>query len=353
MFLQVLSAEPLVSGRLRVSEPCGFLQAAPGFSCRIEGKSADMRLGQEFEGRLFLRHRCCFEDATTGLRQLSALRQGGRLIVYETDDHPLRWKAQHEKSWFLDFIAAHAVQVPTQALADAVRQYNPHVRVLRNELAELPPPRVYDEKEPVTIFFGAVNREQDGQELLPALREAAQKYGDRIRFKVLSDRSFFDGLAARDKEFIGNPAWYGGKLVPYEVYARELGTADIVLLPLRDTVFHRVKSDILFLEAAAHGAVVLASPVVYGDTVKDGRTGFLYRSREEFYHRLCRLIEERPRRRKMAEYAYDYVKKERMLSRHYGERVAFYEEILARKDELEHDLTLRLARLAKRLGSRA
>ena len=309
-----------------------------------------MRQGQEFGARVFLRQRYIFEDAATGLKQLSMLRQTDHILVYETDDHPWKWKEAYERSWYLDFIAAHAVQVATPELAEVVRRYNPHVKVLRNELAELPPRRIYDESEPVTIFFGAVNREQEWQDILPAINDIARKYSGKVQFKVLSDRPFFEALRTRHKEFIGNPAYFSGKLVPHEIYRKELGTADIVLLPLRDTAFNRVKSDILFLEAAAHGAVVLASPTVYGRTVKDGRTGFLYRNDREFHHRLQQLVKERPRRRKMAENAYDYVRRERMLSQHYEERLAFYEELLAKKEELDRDLTLRLARLAKRLA---
>ena len=353
LFLQGLSGDLPAKGHVRMLDAHGFLRTIQGVSCIMDAKGADMSLGEGFEDRkVIVRQGMHFEDAATALRQISAMRQAGRLIVYDLDDHPMRWGESYEKSWYLDFIGAHALQTSTPAMAEVLRKYNPHVKVLHNELRELPPRRVYKEDGPVTIFFGALNREQDWKDIMPELNRAIREHGDKIRFKVLSDKAFYEALQTRNKEFVGNDACYGGRFVPYGVYLDVLGTADISLLPLRDNEFNRMKSDIKFIESAAYGAVVLASPVAYGETVKDGRTGFLYRNPKEFRHRLSRLIKERPRRHRMAEHAYDYVRGERLLSQHYEERLAFYEELLARKDELDRELILRLARLAKRLAQK-
>ena len=46
----------------------------------------------------------------------------------------------------------------------------------------------------------------------------------------------------------------------------------------------------------------------------------------------------------MARAAYDYVREERMLFRHYEERLAFYYEMLDRREELDRELEQRMAK---------
>ena len=138
--------------------------------------------------------------------------------------------------------------------------------------------------------------------------------------------------------------WYDGQFVPYEMYQEALHASDISFLPLRDTEFNRTKSDLKFIESAGHGAVVLASPTVYADTVRDGRTGFIYRSPEEFRERLFLLVENPERRLETAEAAYSYVRRERLLSGHYQERLAWYRELAGRWQELDREEVRRVAR---------
>ena len=61
-------------------------------------------------------------------------------------------------------------------------------------------------------------------------------------------------------------------------------------MPLSDTPFNRAKSDLKFIEAAACRVASLASSVVYGDSIEDGRTGLLFRDPAEFHVRLLRLV---------------------------------------------------------------
>ena len=69
---------------------------------------------------------------------------------------------------------------------------------------------------------------------------------------------------------------------PYNIYEKILRESDIAILPLEFNRFNSMKSDLKFIESAGHGAVVLASPTVYEDTVDDGKTGLIYNSIQEF-----------------------------------------------------------------------
>ena len=146
---------------------------------------------------------------------------------------------------------------------------------------------------------------------------------------------------------MGSDDYYQGRYVPYQVYASTLHQADIALLPLHDNEFNRTKSDLKFIESAGHGAVVLASPLVYEETVRDGRTGFLYRNPQEFADRLALLVEDRERRLEVAAAAYEYVKKERLLCHHYAKRLQWYRSLWERRATLDSSLMNRMAELSK------
>lgn len=114
-------------------------------------------------------------------------------------------------------------------------------------------------------------------------------------------------------------------------------------MPLEDTEFNRMKSDLKFIEAAAHGAVVLASPVVYAATIQDGKTGLLFRDAHEFASQLQRLLDHPGTRKKLRRNAYQYVAANRLLSQHIACRLDWYRHLLDNREELEQQRKARIA----------
>ncbi|MBR6268547.1 MAG: glycosyltransferase [Selenomonadaceae bacterium] len=353
MLVQSILGEALVTARIRINEPNRFCMTEPGFEARAQRGGVKLENAETYPNRILIRQRITMENFREGVEQIQRVTRNGYLLLYELDDSPSRWAENHAKTGYLDFVGSHAVQVSTSALADEVRQYNPEVKVFMNHLEYLPEPREYMEEPsaPVTVFFGALNREEDWTDIMPVINELAQKYGKRLRFRVLADQQFFAALQTEHKEFVGSKDYFDGRYVPYNVYIQTLRSADISLLPLHDTLFNRAKSDLKFIESAGHGAAVLASPTVYRDTVRDGETGFIYHSPGEFRDRFTLLIENQARRREMAHAAYEYVKHNRLLSQHYEERLEWYRELLARLPELNRSLEERLKALAERFNS--
>lgn len=352
--VQTLMGETIVTARLRVELPGLCLAATPGFFVRHSRTVLSGTLAEQMDTNILVRQRRGYFTLEEGFEKIGRLREGGHVIVYEMDDSPTLWGDKPADVRYLEYAGAHAVQVSTPALAAYMKQYNPHVFVFQNQLWELPEQRDYEAEARardgrVTIFFGALNREKDWQDILPALNRAAAAYKGRVFFRVLADQLFYDALETEDKEFVAERGIYGGKFVPYDVYEKVLHTADISLLPLHDTEFNRSKSDLKFIESAGHGAVVLASPTVYRASVIDGCTGCLYGNPEMFEARLKMLIEQPERRRAIARSAYAYVREHRMMSQHYMDRVHAYQWIAAHKGELDRELDERLAKLRAKL----
>ena len=80
----------------------------------------------------------------------------GNVLLQEIDDHPLIMEQIKEDDYFC-FRAVSAVQTSTRYLADFLREFNPHIYLFENQLAELPERRTYDVPQGrVTIFFGVM-----------------------------------------------------------------------------------------------------------------------------------------------------------------------------------------------------
>jgi glycosyltransferase involved in cell wall biosynthesis len=114
-------------------------------------------------------------------------------------------------------------------------------------------------------------------------------------------------------------------------------------MPLSDTPFNRAKSDLKFIEAAACRVATLASDVVYGGTVQDGRTGLMFRNEDELRTLLARLVTMPDIARDIGNVAREYVARERMLAYQTGPRIAWYRSLWERRVELNDALRARVA----------
>ena len=235
----------------------------------------------------------------------------------------------------MTFRGVHAVQTSTRSLAAVLRQRNPEVATFPNALVALPDIRNFTDPNALTVFFGALNREQDWQPLMGAINAVAKAAGDRLRFQVVHDRGFFDALDTPHKRFTA--------MCEYETYMELLGACEISLMPLEDNGFNRAKSDLKFIEAGACRVAALASDVVYGETIEDGRTGLVFRDADELRAKLMRLVAMPDMARDLGDAARDYVAQHRMLAYQVAPRIAWYRSLWARRDALNAALRERLA----------
>ncbi|HAN46547.1 MAG TPA: group 1 glycosyl transferase [Cyanobacteria bacterium UBA8156] len=321
LLVHTFISAPIGCDRVRVLEPDRLSQTIPG--TRIQHsrpREAIATKGLPGEEKVFIWQRALLLYPQDIQKQKLFL-QNGFLIVMEHDDDPYFWPENADNK-FLVFWTSHCVQTSTEPLAQHLTQFNPNVKVFRNHLSFLPPRRSYPKKSTVTLFFGALNRKADWEPLMPALNRVLKKY-QNVSVQVVHDREFFDALATKHKEF--------QPFCPYERYQEILSRCDIGILPLLDTQFNRMKSDLKFLEHAGFGTVALASPTVYAESIVEGETGLLFASPEEFETKLVTLIQDGELRQRLAHNAYDWVAQSRLLSQHYRERRDWY---LAMRDDL-------------------
>jgi SAM-dependent methyltransferase/glycosyltransferase involved in cell wall biosynthesis len=312
--LHTVIMEVPACSRIRVLEPERFLNTIPGVRAASSVQSLPAGALPAGPDSVFLWQRITLRPAEE-LPLQRQLIERGFLVVAEMDDDPSRFP-DHAATRFLTYRACHCVQTSTEPLADILREYNPNVAAFPNQLPYLPPPRTYSEDDRVRLFFGALNREDHWQPILPRLNRVLADHGGRVEVKVLHDRQFFDALETGAKSF--------EPFCPYERYEQVLRECDVGLLPLTPTRFNRAKSDLKFLELAGNGVAALASPTVYDQSIVEGETGLVYRTPDEFEELLRQLIGRRELRRALAARAYQWVRDHRLMSQHYRRRYEWY-----------------------------
>jgi SAM-dependent methyltransferase len=274
----------------------------------------------------------------SGLARVRALLEKNYLVVSEFDDHPSFMEERGVRiEELLTFTGVHAVQTSTPALAETLRLSNPEVGMFPNGIFELPPVRNFADADHLTLFFAALNRGRDWAPLMTALNEVARAVGDRLRFHVMYDEAFFNALETPHKRF--------DPMADYAAYMRALGEAEIAFMPLADTEFNRAKSDLKFIEAGAARVAALASHVVYGETIEDGRRGLIFRDATELRSALLRLLAYPEATRRMAEAARAYVGSKRMLAYQVADRTAWYRSLWERREALNEALRGRVPAL--------
>ncbi|MDE2007206.1 MAG: glycosyltransferase, partial [Rhodospirillales bacterium] len=237
----------------------------------------------------------------------------------------------------LAFTGVHAVQTSTPALAELLRARNAETVLFPNMIQTLPEPRNFAAPDRMTLFFGALNRERDWEGLMEAINAVAAIAGERLHFEVMHDRAFFEALRSPHKRFTPT--------ADYATYLQRLGASEIALMPLADTPFNRAKSDLKFIEAGACRVAALASPVVYGDSLVEGRTGLIFTDADSLRARLLHLIAMPELARALGEAAREYVAAERMLADQVQPRLAWYRQLWERRAELDAALRARHPRL--------
>jgi len=320
---------------VRMAEPLFALASRPGVSVRL---GTDPRMPRPPAGvpAIFILQRVILSPAA--IAYLRAIRDAGYLIVQEFDDDP-RHNSRIAAEANMAFSAVHAVQASTEPLAALLRPLNPEVGVMPNMLSELPEPTNFRDPRRLTLFFGALNRERDIAPFLPVLNAVLAAAGDRLAVEVVHDRGVFDALETPHKRFT--------PLCDYTRYKAMMGASEIAFLPLADTPFNRMKSDLKWVEASGHGLVSIASPVVYADSIRHGETGFVAGTPEAVAAALRDILADPARAQAIGRAARAEVAATRLHVHGMARRRAWYDSLWSRRAELDAALLARVPQLAR------
>jgi SAM-dependent methyltransferase len=324
---------------VRIGLPLEAVGSWPGIGLRI-GEQPEMPRLPEGTPRLLILHRRLL-DSPRAPHFINHFRRQGCVIVQEFDDDPAHWPVIAGSQHFA-FRGVHAVQTSTPRLEALFRRFNDEVAMFPNTVADLPVPANFVDSRRLTLFLGALRREQDMAPFLGVLNAVLAEAEGRLAVEVLFDQASFDALRTPHKRF-----W---PLLPYGEYRDLMGRCELAFLPLADTPFNNCKSDLKFVEAGAHGLCCLASPVVYGATIRDGETGFIVRDAEALRMRLREMLAAPERARAVGAAARGWVREKRMLAGQVGARLGWYRGLWARRDALDAALRRRAPEVAAAEG---
>lgn len=269
------------------------------------------------------------------VRTLNSL---GKIVIYEIDDDlfNLQPESDYLKKAPPDYSVklkqatqlCQAVQCSTRGLAETISEFHPKVNILENQLGEIPELkyRKPDNEAPTIIGYAAgENHQQDWLTIKDAVNQFAMTTENNVEFWILGDKEIYESIETENKKFI--------PLLSFEDYMRVLRLVDVSLMPLQDTKFNRSKSDVKFLESAAAGCAVLASRLVYGETIKHDRIGFLFSNKEEFSNGLKRLTEDGKLIHQLGATAYQFVESKRLMVQHKKKWIDVYKYLFLNRDE--------------------
>ena len=307
---------------VRMELPLKALATEPGVRLASMGVNLPSPKAQANADNLFIWQRPLSTPQSRGA--VAQFAQAGVASIIEFDDEPSLWPENVADEQRL-FAAAAGTQTSTAPLQKRFGDLGANVGVFANGVYELPAdplPMPRGENGAVQLFFGALNRKDDWAPLMGALNEVLASTAVPFHVQVVHDEDFFKALQTPHKTFT--------PLCDYAAFHAILRRCDMAWLPLTDNHKNRCKSDLKFIESAAHGVAVLASPVVYAASVQPGVTGLLYDSSAAFKMQLTALLGDPALRTALGLAARQYVAQHRMLAYDNARRLAWYRDRVVR-----------------------
>lgn len=274
----------------------------------------------------------------------------GKLTVYELcddlealpDTNPMQAFYRQSSNLLLIKRLAHycdALQFSSSELSAKYGYLNRTNCVFPNQILGAPPERTKKPEKTVIIGWGGSIGHLHDMAKISGLLINWIMTRDNVELYLMCPDSIwglFDALPQDRKR-----RFAPGSIDDYYSFLSHL---DIGLAPLEDTAFNRSRSDIKFVEYAAHGVVpVVEATGPYLLSVKHGGTGFLFHTPEELITTLDHLVSHPHLMAGVSASAREYALSERNCIDHGKERVEFY-RMLAAGDK---DLTMPANRAEK------
>lgn len=261
-------------------------------------------------------------------------RERGLPTVFEIGDHimcPGPWVPQdspYRNPLIRSRILLHAglcdaLQVSTRELKRTFSRVHDTVWVFENQMDQVP--EIPSKPECFTLGWGgSKGHVKDLARVSPVILDFLETH---------SDAQFaFMGYEPHFRELYGSAPGARVHFRPpgsVEAYYDFLKGLHVGLAPLSDTEFNRCRSDVKFLEYAAHGVVPLVSDAApYHAHVRHEVTGLLFGTLDELIGALNRLYDEPGFCQSLAERARTYVRDHRNALKHGQDRLTTYRSIM-------------------------
>jgi glycosyltransferase involved in cell wall biosynthesis len=259
------------------------------------------------------------------------MKKSGKPIVFDFDDaiwmldvspanQKFGWLKNPGKTASLINLANHVI-AGNQYLTDYAARFNASVSLIPTTVdTEIyKPSDIHPKTDQICIgWSGSITTIPHFELIVPVLVKIKEKFGQKVIFKVIGDRSYY--CKALETSGI---AWTS------ESEVMELNTVDIGIMPLPDTEWAKGKCGLKGLVYMSMGIPTVMSAVgVNTDIIKDGQNGLLAYSHDEFFEKLCLLVESDELRKKLGKAGQQTVVQDYSTLRWKDEYVAIFDKIL-------------------------
>ncbi len=284
------------------------------------------------EADVLVIHMLCDHDL---LPVIAQRRNNGKLTIFEISDNFTSFQKNNPNYEFYSDPVNRSCIMHLASICDAVQTTMPEIRRLFGYLnAEFAvfPNQISIAARPLHTrgdrlrvgWGGSAGHYEDIRAVAPALIEWIDSRDD-VELAIMAASSItglFEGLPPH-KLVIQSP----GSLTKYYDFVR---TLDIGIAPALQEDFNRCRSDVKYLEYAAHGAVPLCSRIPpYEYSVKDGVTGFLFDTPDDMITILDNLSNTPETLASVSAAAQDYVFTRRSEASCAAARLDFYTSLIA------------------------
>jgi len=267
------------------------------------------------------------------LRLVHQRRLLGRPTVLEVNDwlpgvqtcNPVHANWSDTRAWtLLNALIQHcdAVQVSSPELARRLAPLARRVRLVANQLPQVPPPQPRPEGRLRLGWGGSAGHLQDLAAIAPALVAWLPRHPS-VQLEVMGDPCFQELFAgAPPQQFVFHPAG------PLEHYLHWLNGLHIGLAPLLPTAYNTCRSDVKFLEYASRGVVPVLQRLPTYAGASHGHTALLFSTTDELLTLLDGLVADPEHGQALARAAHRHVARHRLLAHHVPGQLAFYRQLV-------------------------
>lgn len=162
----------------------------------------------------------------------------------------------------------------------------------------------------IGYFSGSITHNEDFEMIMPALLRVLDE-NRQVKLLLMGELDLPVKLKPYKSRIIRK------KFVDWKKLPEIIGSVDINLAPIENSIFNEAKSENKWLEASLVEVCTVASRVgAFAQCIEDGVTGFLC-SENEWYDTLTMLINDKKKRTKTAHAAYCYCRENYITTRNY------------------------------------
>jgi len=237
----------------------------------------------------------------TAYFEKKAFRSGAKVIfdfddsIWLSDTSPgnKKWEWIKKPAKFFDNLKyAHVVIGGNNYLAEKAKTINKNTVIIPTTIntdLHIPKPELRN-KEQLTIgWSGSISTIKHFELLIPVMKKIKEKYKAKVRFKIIGQKKY-----ENPEINVSCIEWTEKSEVD------ELNSFDIGIMPLPDDEWANGKCGLKGLSYMACGIPAVMSNVgVNNKIIMDGVNGFLVNNENEWFEKLCLLIEDKDLREKI------------------------------------------------------